>query len=138
MNLHVITTQITPLALIWVQQNPSTFETRQYDFHKMTLAVLKVSFKKQKRRILNYRKYKFYGNSIFRVQFLTKLNHINASKQDNSLKEFQEKCLIVLNLMASITRKFIRANQTPFMNKELLQTIIIRSKLRNKFRREDP
>ena len=105
----------------------------------MTLAVLKVSFKKQKPRILNYRKYKFYGNiCIFRVEFLTKLNHINASKQDNSLKEFQEKCLIVFNLMASITRKFIRANKTPFMNKELLQTIIIRSKLRNKFRREDP
>ena len=102
----------------------------------MTQAVLKVSFKKQKPRVLNYPKYKFYDNSIFREQFLTKLNHVNVSKEGNNLKGLQEKCLTILNSMAQITRKFIRANQTPFMNKELqqnLNSIIIRSKLRNKF-----
>ena len=44
-------------------QNSSTFQNRSSDFHKMTLTALKVSFKKQKPRVLNYRKYKFYNNS---------------------------------------------------------------------------
>ena len=73
-------------------QNSSTFETGLSDFHKMTLAVLKVSFKKQKHRVLYYRKYNFYDNSIFRGQFLTKLNYVNVSKQDSSFEGCQEKC----------------------------------------------
>ena len=83
-------------------QNSSTFETGQSDFLKATLAVLKVSFKKEKPRVLNYCKYKFYDNSIFREQFLTKVNHFTVSKQDNSFKGFQEKCLKVLNSMAPV------------------------------------
>ena len=63
-------------------QNSSTFETELSDFHKITLAVLKVLFKKEKRKVLNYRK------SIFQERFLTKLNHVNVSKQDNGLKGF--------------------------------------------------
>ena len=105
-------------------QNSSTF-SKLSDFHKITLAVLKVLFKKQKRKVLNYRK------SMFQEQFLTKLNHVNVSKQDNSLKGFQEKCLTVLNSVTPIKRKFIRANQASFMNKELQQFIMVRSKMIN-------
>ena len=43
----------------------------------------------------------------------------NLSKQDNSLGKFQETCLTVLNSIAPLKLKFIRANQTSFMNKEL-------------------
>ena len=93
-------------------QNSSTF-SKLSDFHKITLAVLKVLFKKQKRKVLNYRK------SMFQEQFLTKLNHVNVSKQDNSLKGFQEKCLTVLNSVALIKGKFLGANQASFMDKEL-------------------
>ena len=66
-------------------QNSTTFEIELLGFHKMILTVLKVSFKKKKTRVLNYRKYEFYDNNIFQEQFLTKLNHICVSKQDNSL-----------------------------------------------------
>lgn len=93
-------------------QNSSTFQTRISDFHKITLPVLKVLFKKQKQKVLNYRE------SIFQEQFLTKLNHVNVSKQGNSLKGFQGKC--------PIKRKFMRANQAPFKGKELQQAIMIR------------
>ena len=49
------------------------------------------------------------------------------------MKGAQEACLTDLNLIAILKRKFIRVNQTPFINKELHQTVMIRLKLRNKF-----
>ena len=100
-------------------QNSCTFETGLTDFQKMTLAVMKVSFKIQKSRVLNYRKHKLYNNKFFRESFLSKLNINNLSKRETGLKRFQEIYLTVLNSIASLERKFIRANQTTFMNKEL-------------------
>ena len=114
-------------------QNSCTFETGLSDFHKMTLTVLKFSFKKQKPRVLNYHKYKFYNNKFFREQFLSKLENNNISKQGNSLESFQEKCLTILNSIVPSKLKFMKANQIPFTNKELQQVIMIRSNLRNKF-----
>ena len=113
-------------------ENSCTFETGQSDFHKMTLNVLKSSFKKQKDRVLNYPNYDFYNNKFFREQFLPKLNN-NLSKQNNSFEKFQKTCLTVLHLVTPVKHKFRTANQTPFMNKKLNRAIKIRSKLRNKF-----
>ena len=89
--------------------------------------------KKQKPRVLNYRKYKFYNIKFFREQFLSKLENNNISKQGNSLESFQEKCLTILNSIVPSKLKFMKANQIPFTNKELQQVIMIRSNLRNKF-----
>ena len=47
--------------------------------------------------------------------------------------QFQKSCLSALNLNAPIKRKYLRANQAPFMNKELQKAIMLRSKLRKKF-----
>ena len=58
-------------------QNSCTFETRLSDFHKMTLTVLKSPFAKQKPRILYYRDYSFFNNSLFRDQVLYKLRDSN-------------------------------------------------------------
>ena len=85
----------------------------------MALTVLKVLFKKQKTRVLKYRRYKFYKNHIFQEQFPTKLNYLNVCNQDNGLNEFQEAYFMVLNSVAAPKRKFIRTNQTSFMNEEL-------------------
>ena len=100
-------------------QNSCTFETRLTNFQKMTLAVMKVSFIIQKSRVLNYRKHKLYNNKFFRESFLSKLNINNLSKRETGLKRFQEIYLTVLNSIASLECKFVRANQTTFMNKEL-------------------
>ena len=52
----------------------ATFETGLSRFHKMTLTVLKASFAKLKLRLLNYRNYKFFNNTLFRDQILSKLS----------------------------------------------------------------
>ena len=41
--------------------------------------------------------------------------------------------LVVLNKHPSIKKRYIRANKKNFMDRELNQAIMVRSKLRNKF-----
>ena len=99
----------------------------------MTLTVLKSSFAKQKPRILNYRNYKFFNNTLFRDQVLNKLINSNLQISDKGLKHFKETCLSVVNTIAPLKSRFIRANQAPFINKEIQRAIMVRSKLRKKF-----
>ena len=114
-------------------QNSCTFETGLSDFLKMTLTVLKSSFAKQKPRILNYRNYKFFNNTLFRDQVLNKLINSNLQKSDKGLKHFKETCLSVVNTIAPLKSRFIRPNQAPFINKEIQRSVMVRSKLRKKF-----
>ena len=112
-------------------QNSCTFETGLSDFLKMTLTVLKSSFAKQKPRILNYRNY----NSLTSLQrsILYKLINSNLQISNKDLKHFKETCLSVVNTIAPLKSRFIRANQAPFINKEVQRGVMVRSKLRKKF-----
>ena len=114
-------------------QNPCTLETGLSDFQKMTLTVLKSSFPKQKPRILNYCNYKFFNNTLFRDQVLHELINSNLQISDKDLKHFKETCLSVVNTIAPLKSRFIRANQAPFINKEIQRGVMVRSKLRKKF-----
>ena len=114
-------------------QNSCTFETWLSNFHKMTLTVLKSSFAKQKPRVLNYRNYKFFNNTLFRDQVLNKLMNSNLQITDKALKHFKETCLSVVNTIAPLKSRFIQANQAPFINKEIQRAVMVRSKLRKKF-----
>ena len=113
-------------------QNSCTFETGLSDFHKMTLTVLKSFFVKKKPRVLNYRNYKFFNNTLFRDPVLNKPMNSNLQISDKDLKHFKETCLSVVNTIAPLKSRFIRANQTPFINKEFQRAVMVRSKLRKK------
>ena len=119
-------------------QNSCTFETGLSDFLKMTLTVLKSSFAKQKPRILNYRNYKFFNNTLFRDQVLNKLINLNLQISDKGLKHFKETCLSVVNTIAPLRSRSIRANQAPFINKEIQGGVMVTSKLRKTFVKVDP
>ena len=94
-------------------QNSCTFQTGLSDFYKMTLIVLKSSFAKQKPRILNYRNYKFFNNTLFRDQVLNKLINSNLQKSDKGLKHFKETCLSVVNTIALLKSRFIQHIRQP-------------------------
>ena len=96
----------------------------------MTLTVLKSSFAKQKPRILNYRNYKFFNNTLFRDQVLNKLINSNLQISDKGLKHFKKTCLSVVNTTVPIKSRFIRTNQAPLINKEIQRGVMVRSKLR--------
>ena len=76
---------------------------------------------------------KFFKNTLFRDQILNKLRNSTLQISDKDLKYFKETCLSIVNTIAPLKSRFIRVNQAPFINKEIQQTVIVRSKLRKKF-----
>ena len=60
---------------------------------------------------------------------------INSNLQisNKDLKHFKETCLSVVNTIAPLKSRFIRANQAPFINKEIQRGVMVRSKLRKNF-----
>ena len=89
-------------------QNFCTFESGLSGFNKMTLTVLKLSFGKQKPRVLNYHNCKFFNNTpLFRDQIPNKLRNSNLQIGNKDLKHFKETCLSFLNTNASLKSRFI-------------------------------
>ena len=92
---------------------------------------MKSSFQKQKPKIFNYRNYKHLSNVNFRNELLYEIS--NKGFLDISREEFDALFMTTLNVHAPMKVKYIRANNSPFMNSELYQAIMVRSRLRNKF-----
>ena len=92
-------------------------ETGISDFHKMTVSVMKIYFKKQKSNIIYYRDYKNFSNDQFRADFLNELTkgQIPISRLD----VFTGTALQILGKHAPMKQKSIRANESPFMTKNL-------------------
>ena len=86
-----------------------------------------MSFQKLQPKIINYRDYKNFDNEKFRSD-ICKMN-LNTT----DLERFMKTVFHIFNKHAPIKRKHIRANEAPFMTKDLHKAIMKRSKLRNKF-----
>ena len=114
--------QFMPSALI---------ETGVSDFQKMVVTVLKSYFRKCEAKIIKYRSNKKFCNDRFRQQLLEELNKSFISVLD--LAKFNACVLEVLNKKVPIKKKFINANEAPFMTRKLKKAIMIRSRLRNTF-----
>ena len=112
-------------------QNSTTIETGLSDFHKMVITVMKSKFPKQSPNIIAYRDYKNFCNEKFRDEIISKLNE--ADLGDSDLEKFHETFLNTLNKHAPLKHKYVRANQAPYMNKNLHKAVMNRSRLRNKF-----
>ena len=115
-------------------QNTINVETGLSDFHLMTVTVLKTNFKKCKPKIISYRDYKHFSNSNFRTELMQMLfNQHRMYEMSND--EFLDITINVLERHAPLKYKYVRANDGPFMNKELRKAVMLRSKLRNRFNR---
>ena len=115
-------------------QDTRVFETGLSDFHKLTATVLKTCFKKKPPKIISYRNYKNLSQLDFRNeadQFLSGGNIVNISND-----EFVSIFMDILNKYAPLKFKYIRANDCPFMTKDLRKAIMLRTKLRNKFNKD--
>ena len=108
-------------------QHNKVFETGLSDFHLLTVTEFKMSFQKLQPKIINYRDYKNFDNEKFRSD-IWKMN-LNTT----DLEGFMKTVFHIFNKHAPIKRKYIRANEAPFMTKDLHKAIMKRSKLRNKF-----
>ena len=83
----------------------------------MTLTVLETIIKKPKPKIIAYLNYKSFCNLAFREELLMKL--LSLFFEDITIRKFLEISTTVLNSHAPLKQKYVRANQAPFMNKEL-------------------
>ena len=92
---------------------------------------MKSSFQKQEPIIFNYRNYKRFNNENFRNDLLHELS--KKGFRDISCEEFEFLFIMTLNKHAPMKMKYIRANNSPFMNNDLSKAIMVRSRLRNKF-----
>ena len=86
-----------------------------------------MSFQKLQPKIINYRDYKNFDNE----KFWSDIFKMNLNTTD--LEGFMKTVFHIFNKHAPIKRKYIRANEAPFMTKDLHKAIVKRSKLRNMF-----
>ena len=90
----------------------------------MVLTELKMGFQKLKPHIVAYRDYNFDNEKIW--------SDVQRCGSEKNLKCFKETLLCKFNKDAPIKRKYVHANEAPFMTKELHKAIMKRSRLRNK------
>ena len=112
-------------------QNSTVIDIGLSDFHKLTITIMKANFQKHMPITFNYRNYKSFNNDFFRNELMNELNK-NGSF-NISCKKFEMIFVTILNKHARLKKRYIRANNSPFMNKPLSTAIIYKSKLRNKY-----
>ena len=111
-------------------QSTKVIESGLSDCHKFTITILTSNFVKQEPKIFNYRNYKKFNNKSFRNDLLGEIS--KKGFHELSCMDFETLFLITLNYHAPMKTKYIRVNNSPFMNKELSKAIMVRSRLRNK------
>ena len=114
-------------------KSTSTVETGLSDFHTMILTVIKGEFVKKGPKIVWYRDYSKYNKENFQVHLLRELSNLDV---DHDYRTFQITVEKVLNVYAPTKRKYLRANDGPFMTKSLRKAIMRRSSLRNNFNKD--
>ena len=112
-------------------QNTFAVTTGFSDFHKMTVTVLKTEFVKADPIKINYRNYKNYNHLEFSNELLSELN--NDVSSNNNYNNFQNILCNVLEKHAPLKKKYLRANNSPFMTKHLRKMIMNRSRCKNAY-----
>ena len=112
-------------------QNTNAVTTGFSDFHKMTITVLKTDFVKADPIKISYRDYKNYNSFNFKEELKYKLNSDNTSSIDYN--KFQTILCEVLDKHAPLKKRCLRANNSPFMTKQLRKMIMNRSRCKNTY-----
>ena len=86
---------------------------------------------KQPPQIVIYRNYKTYNKELFEKDIQIKLSEFDI--ENIPYETFTNIFIDILNLHAPLKKKYLRANHSKFISKELSKEIMLRSKLHNKF-----
>ena len=98
----------------------------------MSVTVMKMYYAKQKPSIVHYRKFRNFCNDSF-IKDTELLLPKLCDQQNAPFEILKESVNITLDKHAPLKKRYVRANQSPFMNKKLSKEIMKRSRLRNKF-----
>ena len=97
----------------------------------MTVTVLKTEFTKPDPIQINYRDYKKFNSVKFKRDLHHKLHYDLTASSDYD--RFHDILSEVLDSYAPIKKKFLRANNSPFMTKTLRKMIMNRSRCKNRY-----
>ena len=112
-------------------QHTTAIETGLSDFHKMVVTVLKTTFPKQGPSIINYRSYKNFDQTRFKQGLRIELDNVDTSNINYGA--FETAFDKVLNKHAPLKKKYVIANNAPFMTKALQKAVMLRTRLHNKY-----
>ena len=112
-------------------ESTCTIETGLSDFHKFVVTVLNEKHERMPPKVIQYRNYRKFDYTIFNNNLRKQTKNLNFSELDFATirKIFME----ILDKFAPLKKKYIRANHSKFVTKELSKAIMLRSKLRNQF-----
>ena len=97
------------------------------------MTVLKTFFKKQSPKVISYRNHNIFSNYFFRTDLINEIS--SNSILEGDFNGFLDACKKSLDYQAPREMKYARANQVPFLTKEIDKEIMTRSRLRYKFLR---
>ena len=108
-----------------------TIETGLSDFYKLVVTVLNEKHERMPPKVRQYRNYKKFDYKVFNNNLCKQTKNLNFSELDFATirKIFTE----ILDKFAHLKKKYIRANHSKFVTKELSKAIMLRSKLKNPF-----
>ena len=114
-------------------QNPHALETGLSDFHKMTVTVLKSYLEKKQPKMISYRDFGKFSNNYFRTQILRDFLTLHLSSDSPSLDLYVDICIRALDIYNPRKKKYLRANNSPFINKAISKVVMDCTRLRNMF-----
>ena len=91
------------------------FETGLSGFHLLTVTKFKMGFQKLKPKIIFYQDYKNFDYVKFRYDIVT------ATSNADTLDMYKNTIFNIFNCHVPIKKKYIRANEVPFMSKRTSQ-----------------
>ena len=98
----------------------------------MVVSVFQTNFKKQKPKIVTYRAYKRFDDEKFRESLIT---YFSVGK-NITYNAFENLVFHILDKIVPMKQKYIKCNQSPFLNKDIHKAIMTRTRLRNRFLKE--
>ena len=113
-------------------QNTCITETGLSNFHKLISTFFKTQITCLKTKIVFYCNNKHFEDRRFLEDFSQNF-HLKQMTRKKIYNFITEKFLDAVNRHALLTKKMLRGNQAPFMNKKLMKEIYTRSKLKNKY-----
>ena len=112
-------------------------ETGLSDFHKLSLTVMKVFYKKQKPNIIKYRSYRNFDNEAFISKLRFAFSEICNENEILSFKTFKNIVDNILETQAPLKKRYVRATQALFLNRKINKEIMKRSRLSVTFAAND-
>ena len=108
-------------------QLSNAFETGLSGLHILAVTNFQIGFQKLMPKLIVYRDYKNFDSSKFRSDIVT------ATCNLDNFSTYKSTTFNIVNHHIPINKKYIRANEAPFISKEFHKAIMKRSRLRNIF-----